>query len=140
MNLGQPEPVGTNRRTLLLATGAVGVTAALEACSDSGADAGSGSGGSSASLSTSDVPVGGGKVLDAQQVVVTQPTSGQYKAFSAVCTHQGCTVSKVESGTIVCPCHQSTFSIEDGSVRSGPAPSALAALTVTVSGTTLTVT
>jgi Rieske Fe-S protein len=71
--------------------------------------------------------------------VVTQPTSGQFKAFSAVCTHQGCIVAKVESGSIVCTCHQSHFSITDGSVQSGPAPSALPSKTVTVNGTSLSV-
>jgi Rieske Fe-S protein len=73
----------------------------------------------------SDVPVGGGAIYTAAKVVVTQPASGQYKAFSAVCTHVGCLVNKVTSGTIDCPCHGSEFKITDGAVVAGPAPSPL---------------
>jgi Rieske Fe-S protein len=75
----------------------------------------------------SDVPVGGGAIYTAAKVVVTQPASGQYKAFSAVCTHVGCLVNKVTSGTIDCPCHGSEFKITDGAVVAGPAPSPLPA-------------
>jgi Rieske Fe-S protein len=76
---------------------------------------------------TSDVPVGGGAIYTAAKVVVTQPASGEYKAFSAVCTHVGCLVNKVTSGTIDCPCHGSEFKITDGAVVAGPAPSPLPA-------------
>jgi Rieske Fe-S protein len=76
---------------------------------------------------TSDVPVGGGAIYTAAKVVVTQPASGDYKAFSAVCTHVGCLVNKVTSGTIDCPCHGSEFKITDGAVVAGPAPSPLPA-------------
>ena len=70
---------------------------------------------------------------------MTQPKAGEFKAFSAICTHQGCPVSKVEGGTIDCPCHFSRFSIVDGSVKDGPAPSPLPEKQVTVTGDTLTV-
>src|SRR5438874_2012 len=76
---------------------------------------------------TSDIPVGGGAIYTAAKVVVTQPASGQYKAFSAVCTHVGCLVNKVTSGTIDCPCHGSEFRITNGAVVAGPAPSPLPA-------------
>ena len=75
----------------------------------------------------SDIPVGGGAIYTAAKVVVTQPASGQYKAFSAVCTHVGCLVNKVTSGTIDCPCHGSEFKITNGGVVAGPAPSPLPA-------------
>jgi Rieske Fe-S protein len=75
----------------------------------------------------SDIPVGGGAIYKAAKVVVTQPASGQYKAFSAVCTHVGCLVNKVTSGTIDCPCHGSEFKITNGAVVAGPAPSPLPA-------------
>ena len=87
----------------------------------------------------SQVPVGGGVVLQSAPVVVTQPRAGVFKAFSAVCTHQGCTVAGVQGGVIVCPCHNSTFSITDGSVQGGPAPAALAPVGVTVSGSNVVV-
>lgn len=76
---------------------------------------------------TSDIPVGGGAIYSTAKVVVTQPASGQYKAFSAVCTHVGCLVNKVTSGTIDCPCHGSEFKITNGAVVAGPAPSPLPA-------------
>ena len=81
-----------------------------------------------------DVPVGSGKVFTAAKVVVTQPTKGQFKAFSAVCTHVGCLCNQVADGTINCPCHGSKFKITDGSVVAGPAPAPLATAKITVSG------
>jgi len=90
-------------------------------------------------VAASTIPVGGGIVLDSAPVVVTQPKAGQFKAFSAVCTHAGCTVAGVQSGVIVCPCHGSTFSITDGSVQGGPAPTALPEVKVTVSGSNVVV-
>jgi Rieske Fe-S protein len=84
--------------------------------------------------STSDVPVGGGAVFKDAKVVVTQPTAGQFKGFSAVCTHQQCIVADVAGGTINCGCHGSKFKIEDGSVSAGPASSALPAANITVQG------
>ena len=95
---------------------------------------GSGSGGGTALGSASEIVVGGGKVFTAAKVVVTQPSAGEYKGFSAVCTHQQCIVDQVADGTIDCPCHGSKFSIKDGSVVAGPAPSPLPSAPVTVSG------
>ncbi len=67
-------------------------------------------------------------------MVVTQPAKGRFKAFSAVCTHQGCLVGDVSNGTINCPCHGSKYSIEDGSVRHGPTTRPLPATGVSVQG------
>ena len=80
----------------------------------------------------SEIPVGGGAIYTAAKVVVTQPASGQYKAFSAVCTHVGCLVNKVANGTIDCPCHGSEFRITTGAVVTGPAPSPLPAKQVKI--------
>ncbi|MEZ0067192.1 Rieske Fe-S protein [Streptacidiphilus sp. MAP12-20] len=82
----------------------------------------------------SDVPVGGGKVYTTQKVVVTQPTANDFKCFTAICTHMGCTVASVSGGTINCPCHGSQYHITDGSVAHGPAPAPLAPEKITVSG------
>ncbi|MGW1287066.1 Rieske 2Fe-2S domain-containing protein [Streptomyces sp. NPDC002586] len=81
---------------------------------------------------TSDIPEGGGKIFKDQKVVVTQPTKGHFKAFSAICTHLGCTVNTVANGTIDCPCHGSKFHIADGSVAHGPATKPLPAKSIKV--------
>jgi len=129
------------RRVLLTSAVAVAGVAVTAACgSSSGSSSGGGSPAAPISVKTADVPVGGGVVLADPKVVVTQPTAGTFKAFSAVCTHQGCVVASVSSGTITCPCHGSTFSATDGSVQGGPAPAALKTLAVAVNGADLTVT
>jgi nitrite reductase/ring-hydroxylating ferredoxin subunit len=94
----------------------------------------SGSGGGDKLADTSDIKVGGGEIFQDQEVVVTQPTSGQFKCFTAVCTHQGCIVSDVSDGTINCACHGSQYSIEDGSVVQGPATFPLSEEKITVTG------
>ena len=86
---------------------------------------------------TSDVPVGGGKVLADKKIVITQPKAGSFDAFTAVCTHQGCIVGSVTGGTINCPCHGSKFSIANGSVVNGPASSPLAPVSIKVQGTSI---
>ena len=83
---------------------------------------------------SADVPVGGGVVVDAEKAVVTQPSEGEFKAFSAVCTHQGCVVNSVEDNEIICACHGSKFSAEDGSVVTGPATAPLSEIAVQVKG------
>ncbi len=80
---------------------------------------------------TSDVPVGSGVIVD--DVVVTQPTAGDFKGFSSTCTHKGCAVTTVANGTIDCPCHGSKFSL-DGSVVNGPATAPLKVKAIAVQG------
>ena len=84
--------------------------------------------------STSDIEVGGGAIFADQEVVVTQPTEGEFKCFTAICSHQGCLVASVSDGTINCDCHGSKYSIEDGEVEEGPATFPLAEEKITVSG------
>jgi Rieske Fe-S protein len=86
---------------------------------------------------TTDIPVGGGKVLTAVRIVITQPQAGTFHAFTAICTHQGCIVNAVSGGTINCPCHGSRYSIVNGSVVRGPAPLPLAAVSILVQGTSI---
>ncbi|GAA5119759.1 Rieske (2Fe-2S) protein [Alloalcanivorax gelatiniphagus] len=90
--------------------------------------------GGEALASAADVPVGGCFVVSGAKVVVTQPTEGDFKAFTAVCTHQGCLVETSTEGDIPCPCHASKFSLDDGSPLSGPATAALAPVEITVDG------
>jgi Rieske Fe-S protein len=114
-------------------------TSSASASGSSSAGSGSASSGSAAPsgtpVKTADVPVGGG-VIDASALfVVTQPSAGQFKAFSATCTHQGCAVTKVQNGLIVCPCHNSQFDITSGAPTSGSqAKSPLPGKSATVSG------
>lgn len=133
-----------SRRTMLRGAALGGVALPLlAACGGGSGKTGAGGTASSsggASVKTSDVPVGGGKILTADKVVVTQPTAGDFKAFTAVCTHQGCTVGSIEKGQIICPCHGSHYSIKNGAVLSGPAPSPLAAMKVSVKGDQISVT
>ncbi|MFG3420767.1 Rieske (2Fe-2S) protein [Micromonospora sp. NPDC049460] len=145
-------PATQTRRALLTGAGAVGAAVVLAACGsdDSGGgaaptsggpavpssgDAGGGDRAGAQSLArTADIPVGGGAVYPAQGVVITQPTAGDFKAFDSICTHQGCPVTNVDGGTINCTCHFSKFSIEDGSVKGGPATKPLPPKNIKVTG------
>lgn len=130
-----------SRRTLL-AAGAAGL-AAVAGCSKYGepktAPTTPPQTGTSV-IRTGDIPVAGGVILGDRQVVVTQPTAGTYKAFTSVCTHQGCQVANVANGTINCECHGSKFAIANGSVVNGPATQPLASKQIRVSGDTITLT
>lgn len=148
-----------DRRTVIRSAGVVGVGVAgagvLAACGSSGASTSSGGGAAATSgaasttegaaaggttVKVADVPVGGGTIVTDALVVVTQPTSGEFKAFSATCTHQGCAVTKVENGRIICPCHNSQFDIATGAPRPGDrATTPLPSKTATVSGDSVSV-
>ncbi|MBQ1073466.1 Rieske (2Fe-2S) protein [Micromonospora sp. C31] len=149
---GLTGPATRTRRALLTGAGAVGAAVVLAACGsdDSGdtaaptsggppvpstGDAGGGDREGAQSLArTADIPVGGGTVYPAQGVVITQPREGEFKGFDSICTHQGCPVTSVDGGTINCTCHFSKFSIEDGSVKGGPATKPLPPKNVKVTG------
>ncbi len=118
-----------DRRTLLAGLGALTATAAVSGCSGNES---SPTATGTVLGSTGEVPVGGGKIYEEQRVVVTQPVQGTYHAFSAICTHQGCTVREVVGGTINCPCHGSKFDTSDGTVLRGPAQQPLTRLAVAV--------
>jgi cytochrome b6-f complex iron-sulfur subunit len=81
-----------------------------------------------------------GGSLIVQNVIVINTGSGNFKALSNICTHQGCTVSyDAPSGYVKCPCHNSVFTTS-GSVVAGPAPSSLASYVTSKSGNILTIT
>lgn len=130
--------------------GALGAAAALAACGSGDGSAETSSAAPSSADASSQAPssaaapagevlgpvdqvaVGSGVVYDGPKVVVTQPTQGDVRAFTAVCPHQGCLVSEVTNNEILCPCHGSLFSAEDGAVLTGPATSGLAPVDVSV--------
>jgi Rieske Fe-S protein len=112
-------------------------SSAPAAASGTSPAAAAGSTGPPALASTADVPVGGGTVLTAKKIVITQPQAGSFDAFTAVCTHQGCIVATVSGGTINCPCHGSKFNIANGSVVNGPAASPLARVNIKVQGSSI---
>ena len=143
------DEIKTPRRNVIAGAGLGLAATALTACSTYGkkpeassassaqapAPAAPGSSGAPAPAAalakTADVPVGSGVILD--DIVLTQPTAGAFKGFSSVCTHAGCNVTKIENGTIDCPCHGSKFSLE-GAVVQGPAKDPLEAKAVSVQG------
>lgn len=129
-----------SRRSLLATAGLAAVAVGgLSACGGSGSNApASGSSAGPVTAKTSEIKVGGGAVFAAGQAVITQPTAGEFKAFSSICTHARCPVAEV-TDTINCNCHGSKFSITDGSVVKGPATQPLPARTVTVSGDSVSV-
>ena len=139
-----PTP-GPSRRSVLTTAGLVGVgVTALAGCGSADEAAGSvkdaATDGLKGAISKATIPLGGGKIFAGPKVVVTQPTSGDFKAFSAVCTHESCLVSDISNGTINCACHGSEFDITTGAVRKGPATRALPEKSLTVSGDGITVT
>jgi Rieske Fe-S protein len=142
------------RRDVLLGAGALGAASVIAACANTHhsdaaatqAPTNQPTGNETTSTPTTpavvkvtDVPVGGGTVIEDQDTVITQPQPGHFNAFSATCTHLGCTMAGVSNGTINCPCHGSRYSITDGAVVDGPAPKPLPAKIVTVNGNTLTI-
>ena len=129
------------RRRVMKTAGVAGTVAVIGG-SVAGPSACSSDGGAGptkdARLPPSAVPGGSGTVIE-DTSVVTQPKDGEFFAFSSVCTHQGCQVTRVTEEAIICPCHSSHFSVTTGEVMSGPAEEPLAKYEVSESGGTLTV-
>ncbi|HET7476816.1 MAG TPA: Rieske (2Fe-2S) protein [Dermatophilaceae bacterium] len=139
-----PTPTALDRRSLLRCAGIAGAglcAATLAACGggDDPAAATTTTSAGAAGPKTSDIPVGGGKVFADAGYVITQPTAGDFKAFTSKCTHMQLPVGTVANGTINCLNHGSKFDIATGAVKHGPATAALPAKTVAVNGDTLTV-
>jgi Rieske Fe-S protein len=153
MNSTDRTPPPISRRTVIINTGlAAAAIAGLSSCSTNatapqsqpattpGAPSGASSGAAGpVSVKTADIPIGNGKIFPDAQTVITQPKKGQFKAFSAICTHMGCLVDSITT-TINCPCHGSKYSITDGSVVNPPAPRPLPPKTIKINADTLTAT
>ncbi|TQN31355.1 secreted protein [Haloactinospora alba] len=138
MDPEKPRPCGMTRRRMLGATGAAGAVAAgAGACSSTNEPQPQDSLRGTVVAQTSDVPQGSGTVLVDDKLVLTQPEQGEFQAYSAVCTHAGCTIQEVTE-RIRCLCHGSEFDIATGEVVAGPANDPLEKFTVSVDGTDIT--
>ena len=96
----------------------------------------SGGGNGHALAQVSDIPVGSSvsaKTADGKPALVSRPKAGEIVAFSAICTHMGCTVNPAGK-QLHCPCHGSTYDAATGKVLHGPAPRPLPKIPVTVKG------
>jgi cytochrome b6-f complex iron-sulfur subunit len=85
--------------------------------------------------------IGDSKEIVYQQtpaIIINRPGKG-YIALSRVCTHLGCLVEYDRgSRRLVCPCHAGTFDLE-GRVLSGPPPSPLPTIPLSVEGEEITI-
>ncbi|MFD9410776.1 Rieske (2Fe-2S) protein [Streptomyces sp. NPDC059989] len=132
-----PASPSSARRTVLKGAaalaGAAGTGLTLAACS---VDGNSGAGSPAVPQepvelgAAAEVPVGGAKLYREPKVIVSCPAEGQYKAFSAQCTHAGCVLDKIVEGEGNCPCHGSRFDVATGKVLRGPATDPLPAVPV----------
>ncbi|MEU4247477.1 Rieske (2Fe-2S) protein [Amycolatopsis sp. NPDC026612] len=85
-------------------------------------------------VALADVPVGQAKAAkapDGSDVIVARTSESAAAAFSAVCTHQGCTVAP-KGADLICPCHGSVFNALTGEVKQGPANKPLPSVPVKV--------
>ncbi|MCU1433146.1 MAG: Rieske (2Fe-2S) iron-sulfur domain protein [Actinotalea sp.] len=128
-----------DRRHFLAGAAAVGV-GVLAACSprgteqDDAADPAGASGTAGGLVALADVPVGGAvsaTTAAGDDIIVAQPQEGTVVAFSAICTHMGCTVAP-DGAELVCPCHGSVYEAATGANVSGPAPEPLPSVSVEV--------
>ena len=103
-----------SRRMFLLGTGGTAMAALLAACSATG---------QKVEVDPGEIPVGSAKIVDA--FIIAQPEAGKFAAYSTTCPHQGRKIDQVGNGVVTCTAHGSVFSIEDGSLVSGPARSGM---------------
>ncbi len=69
-----------------------------------------------------------------QQSVLVRLEDGEFVAYSAICTHQRCTVAYKE-GQLACPCHGSVFDPANGArPTTGPAQRPLPEVPIRVEG------
>jgi cytochrome b6-f complex iron-sulfur subunit len=71
--------------------------------------------------------------------LVARTATDTFTAMTAICTHEGCTVTGFASSRFVCPCHGSQFNTSGGVVN-GPASSPLQQFATTFAGGALTFT
>jgi nitrite reductase/ring-hydroxylating ferredoxin subunit len=132
-----------SRRGVIASAVGVSAVAALTACTPEVSNLGSTSepsaptpSGPVAVAKITDIPIGSGKKVDVEGVpiLITQPRAGEFRGFSAVCTHAGYVMNNMANSEIKCDNHGALYSADDGSVISGPAPRALGKVEFTVDG------
>jgi cytochrome b6-f complex iron-sulfur subunit len=132
------------------------VGAALQGCGSSPTGP---SGGSTPSLATINATAGSGTVAvnvdtnsplaSAGSAALVQSSAGAFlvsrtgqdgfTALTAICTHEGCTITGFASPLYVCPCHGSQYATS-GTVVMGPATRALRQFTTQFANNVLTIT
>ena len=149
-NRGDVEVTAVDRRTLLRAACAGCAAFGLAACGGGSSSASpaqesppttSGGGSSPEGSKTviaklADIPVGGSasaKSPAGKPLLLARPTATTVVAFSAICTHQGCTVEPA-GNHFGCPCHDSVYDAFTGKNISGPAPRPLSPFAVAIAG------
>jgi nitrite reductase/ring-hydroxylating ferredoxin subunit len=132
-----------SRRGVLTSAVGVSAVATLAACTPEVTNLGNtpeptapSTGGPVVVCKITDIPIGSGKKFDVEgiPILITQPRAGEFRGFSAVCTHRGYVMNNVINSEIKCDNHGALYSADDGSVISGPAPAALGKVEVTVDG------
>lgn len=72
-------------------------------------------------------------------ILVTRTAQESFSAFTAICTHEQCTITGFQSGAFICPCHGSQFNTS-GQVQQGPATRALQRFNTQFTNSVLTIT
>jgi nitrite reductase/ring-hydroxylating ferredoxin subunit len=148
IRLGTALGVGAAGASLAACGGGAGSSGGGSGGGESGGDSGGGSQASSPS-SGGEAKAGGAAIAGESEVasgsavtfedagdpaVLVHLQNGDFVAYSAVCTHQGCTVA-YKNGQLACPCHGSVFDPAKGAeVVAGPAPTPLQEIPVKVEG------
>lgn len=122
-----------DRRQVLRATGAGAGLFALAACAEESSSTKEPQPGV-VLLSLNELEVGQAQVVttdDGVSVAVVRTGEQEARAFSASCTHEGCTV-RAEEADLYCPCHGSRFELVDGAATEGPAEDPLPEFSVEI--------
>ncbi len=96
-------------------------------------EAAAGTGGKAIAAESDVAPGGAVKFKDrGRDAVLVHLDGGEFVAYSAVCTHAGCTVA-YQNAQLACPCHGSIFDPANGAeVVSGPAQTPLPEIPIRV--------
>ncbi|MEN3583513.1 Rieske (2Fe-2S) protein [Streptomyces sp. ZYX-F-203] len=128
-----PGPAAPSRRTVLRGAAAVPVAGAVVAACSPGERSDPTPPAAPVDLGgEKDVGPGESRLYRDERVVVSRSAEGSLRAYSAVCTHGGCPMTKLEGAELTCFCHGSRFDATTGEVLRKPATVALPELPVRV--------